>query len=87
MPAVDEIYPADGATSIAIAGPALGFEGEHRPGHFDGVAIVCLKLFGIVAARRACTSGRRTRSRWRCSGSWSRDVNLPLDVRVGADGA
>jgi pantoate--beta-alanine ligase len=48
VPAADEIYPADDATSIAIAGPALGFEGAHRPGHFNGVAQVCLKLFCLV---------------------------------------
>ena len=29
-----------------------GLEGEHRPGHFRGVATVCLKLFTIVRPRR-----------------------------------
>ena len=52
-PAVGEMYPANGATSIAVAGPALAFEGAHRPGHFDGVAIVCVKLFGIVQPTHA----------------------------------
>ena len=52
-PAVAEMYPADGATTVAVTGPALGFEGAHRPGHFDGVAIVCVKLFGIVQPTHA----------------------------------
>ena len=48
LPSVEEMFPAGEATTIDIQGPALGFEGAHRPGHFNGVAIVCLKLFGIV---------------------------------------
>ena len=48
-PGVEEMYPAGFATWVNVDGAALGFEGEHRPGHFRGVATVCLKLFAIVA--------------------------------------
>jgi pantoate--beta-alanine ligase len=48
VPNVDEVYPAGHATSIAVEGAALGFEGDHRPGHFAGVATVCVSLFNIV---------------------------------------
>src|SRR5262245_40039735 len=48
VPDADEVYADGHATSIHVQGPALGFEGDHRPGHFDGVAIVCLKLFAMV---------------------------------------
>ena len=47
-PAVDDIYPNGHATSLRVAGPALGFEGTARPGHFDGVATVVSILFGAV---------------------------------------
>jgi pantoate--beta-alanine ligase len=49
VPPVEEIYPDGHATSVDVGGAAMGFEGDRRPGHFDGVATVCLKLFNIVA--------------------------------------
>ena len=45
MPDVPTMYPPGSATAIEVAGPAEGFEGEARPGHFRGVATVCTKLF------------------------------------------
>jgi pantoate--beta-alanine ligase len=47
-PDVTEIYPAGHASSIEVKGAAVGFEGDHRPGHFSGVATVCANLFNIV---------------------------------------
>ena len=48
IPSVEEIYPAGDATAISVQGAAIGFEGTFRPGHFNSVATVCLKLFNIV---------------------------------------
>jgi pantoate--beta-alanine ligase len=47
-PSVEEMYPAGDGTSLLVQGAALGFEGDFRPGHFNSVATVCLKLFNIV---------------------------------------
>src|SRR6185503_12502980 len=47
-PSVEEIYPDGEATALVVQGAALGFEGDFRPGHFNSVATVCLKLFNIV---------------------------------------
>lgn len=53
-PAVDEIYPEGRpATSVDVEGLSEVLEGASRPGHFDGVATVVSKLFGLAGACRA----------------------------------
>ena len=47
-PTAAEMYPAGFQTWVEVAELGSILEGEHRPGHFRGVATVCLKLFTIV---------------------------------------
>jgi pantoate--beta-alanine ligase len=52
-PSVEEMYPPGFDTAIDPGAIATRYEGALRPGHFRGVATVCLKLFGIAGAERA----------------------------------
>ncbi len=47
-PPASEVYPAGFDTSIDVGSISSRLEGEHRPGHFRGVATVVCKLLTIV---------------------------------------
>ena len=53
VPAAEEIYPPGFQTWVDVEELGSILEGEHRPGHFRGVATVCLKLFNLVRPDRA----------------------------------
>jgi pantoate--beta-alanine ligase len=50
LPGVNEIYPEAGGSATRVSVESLSgiLCGRIRPGHFDGVATVVAKLFGIV---------------------------------------
>jgi pantoate--beta-alanine ligase len=82
MPAADEMYRATRATTIDMTGPALGFEGELRPGHFRGVLLVCLKLFHIVEPD-AVYLGQKDAQQVAVLTELVRDLDLEIEIRVG----
>ena len=80
-PDAAEMYPPGFATWVVPEGAAEGLEGAHRPGHFRGVATVCLKLFNIVRPQRAWF-GRKDAQQVAVLKQLVRDLNLDLDIRV-----
>ncbi|MDP1911309.1 MAG: pantoate--beta-alanine ligase, partial [Hyphomicrobium sp.] len=49
LPSVSDIYPDGFATRISVGSVSRRWEGEARPGHFDGVVTVVARLFNAVA--------------------------------------
>ncbi|MCP8968781.1 pantoate--beta-alanine ligase [Ectobacillus ponti] len=52
-PSTEEMYPAPMTTKVTVTSRTDVLCGAKRPGHFDGVAAVLLKLFNIVMPHRA----------------------------------
>jgi pantoate--beta-alanine ligase len=81
LPPVEEMYPAGFQTSVEVAEAARGMEGSARPGHFKGVATVCLKLFTIVRPDRAYF-GQKDAQQVAVVEALARDLALELEIRV-----
>jgi pantoate--beta-alanine ligase len=78
-PSAKEMYPAGFATWVEP--DATGGEGDARPGHFRGVATVCLKLFNIVRPARAYF-GQKDAQQAIVVRRMARDLNLNVAIRV-----
>jgi pantoate--beta-alanine ligase len=78
-PAADELYPPGFATWVDPG--ETGAEGEARPGHFRGVATVCLKLFDLVRPDRAYF-GQKDAQQLAVVRRLVRDLNLPVEIRA-----
>ncbi len=81
IPDAEALYPAGHATSITMAGAALGFEGDRRPGHFNGVALVCLALFHLIEPSIVYL-GQKDAQQVAVLRQLIRDLHLPIAVRV-----
>ena len=79
-PEPGEIYPAGFQTWVDVEELSRGLEGAYRPGHFRGVATVCLKLFNIVRPQFAYF-GQKDAQQIAVVRRMVRDLNLDLTVR------
>ena len=78
-PPVEEMYPDGFGTWIDVE--ASGGEASARPGHFRGVATVCLKLFNIVRPD-VVFFGQKDAQQVAVLRRMTRDLNLGLELRV-----
>jgi pantoate--beta-alanine ligase len=81
VPAAEEIYPPGFETWVEVERLGSILEGEHRPGHFRGVATVCLKLFNLVRPRRAYF-GQKDAQQVAVVRRMVRDLAVPVEIRV-----
>jgi pantoate--beta-alanine ligase len=82
-PSADELYPPGFETWVEVEELGRKLEGEQRPGHFRGVATVCLKLFNLVRPDRVYF-GQKDAQQVAVIRRMSRDLNLDLELRVVA---
>jgi pantoate--beta-alanine ligase len=82
-PPVEEVYPDGFITNVTMTGVAQPLEGYMRPGHFDGVATVVTKLFGMSLADRGYF-GQKDWQQLQVVLRLVRDLNLPVQV-VGCE--
>ena len=81
VPATEEIYPDGFQTWVDVEELGSVLEGEHRPGHFRGVATVCLKLFNLVRPQRAYF-GQKDAQQAAVIRRMVRDLDVPVEIRV-----
>ena len=80
-PGPEEMYPPGFATWVEPDGAAAGLEGEHRPGHFRGVATICVKLFSLLRPDRAYF-GRKDAQQVAVIKQVVRDLDLGVEIRA-----
>jgi pantoate--beta-alanine ligase len=80
-PPAEEIYPKNFRTLVNVEGLSNRLEGRSRPGHFQGVATVVLKLLEIVQPRFAYF-GRKDAQQGRIIQQMAADLNLDTEIVV-----
>lgn len=80
-PATEEMYPPGFQTWVEVTELGAVLEGAFRPGHFRGVATVCLKLFEIVRPQRAYF-GQKDAQQVEVIRRLIRDLALEVELRV-----
>lgn len=84
-PTVQEMYPCGTAAATLVSVPGLStiLCGASRPGHFDGVASVCCRLFNIVQPDVA-VFGQKDFQQVAVLRQMVADLHLPVTIVTGA---
>lgn len=80
-PLRSEIYRREPTTTIRVPEISEKWEGEHRPGHFDGVATVVAKLINIVSPQVAYF-GRKDFQQCAVIKRMASDLDMRLEICV-----
>jgi pantoate--beta-alanine ligase len=80
-PPVTEVYPDGFQTSVRVGALAEPLEGTQRPGHFDGVATVVVKLLNMVQPDVAFF-GQKDAQQALVVRRVVRDLDIPVTIEV-----
>jgi len=80
-PEPEEVYPNPFFTKVHLKGISEVLEGASRPGHFDGVATIVLKLFNMVQPD-AAFFGQKDFQQQLLIRRMVKELDLPLEIRV-----
>lgn len=78
-PTPDVVYPAEPLVRVQAGPLGDALEGASRPGHFDGVLTVVLKLLHLVRPDLALF-GQKDAQQLACIRAMVRDLDVPVDV-------
>ena len=78
-PPVEQMYPGPLQCTVAVGSLGTFLEGERRPGHFNGVATVVLKLFHLVSPDRAYF-GQKDAQQLAVVARLIKDFDLPIQL-------
>ncbi|MBF8186533.1 pantoate--beta-alanine ligase [Nonomuraea sp. K274] len=78
-PAVEDMYAPDRQVSVSAGEMGRIVEGAFRPGHFDGVLTVVLKLFNLVQPDLAFF-GQKDAQQLAVIRRMVTDLNLPIEI-------
>ncbi|MBW3549802.1 MAG: pantoate--beta-alanine ligase [Proteobacteria bacterium] len=84
LPTVETMYPFGPAATVQVRVPGVTgvLEGAHRPGHFDGVATVVVRLFNQVQPDVA-VFGRKDYQQLAVVRYLAHDLAFPLELLAG----
>jgi len=82
-PDLVDVYPAGDHTRVRVNGLTSGLEGASRPGHFEGVTTVVLRLLNAVQPD-VLWLGQKDAQQARVVEQMVRDLHVPVRVRRGA---
>jgi len=83
LPDSQMMYPQGQSAVSKICVPQISceLEGEHRPGHFDGVSTVVNKLFNLVQPQRAFF-GEKDYQQLLLIKKMVSDLNMPVEIQA-----